>query len=1224
MAAAVVSLPARFELVKELGRGGMGTVYEAIDRDTGGRVAVKALMSGDADLLALFKREYRQLHDISHPNLVALGEMFCEGGLWAYSMELVDGEDVHAYVRGNEPRLRKTIAQLAEGLGALHAAGRIHRDVKPSNILVRRDGHLFLLDFGLVLGMDADEELSRAGAAGTPAYMAPEQVLGEALGPESDMYGVGVILFEALTGQKPFSGAGMDVMTAKVENAAPRVHKIAPHAPRDLSELAARLLERDPRLRPSAADVVAALTSDVPLPPNSVAKLQSASLYPPAHPVSSTEVRRFFGREEELARLEAAYKATRDGAAACVLLEGESGVGKSLLVRRFLGRLREADLDVLVLTGRCYEKESVPYKAFDSVIDALVRRMLRMPPVEAAMLLPTHLGALVQTFPIFRRIDVVAQQTRNLVSRMDPLEMRSRAFTALREVFERLAQRSPLIVAIDDMQWSDQDSMGLLAELVREPSPPPFLLLLSARPSSEVHEAGARFREVLPPRTEMVSLSRLPHEDAVDLARWLLKRTAPGHADKAEAIAREAEGHALFIEQLTHYVASDRWVGTEKLRLEDVLEASVRDLEPAARRIFTLLCVAGAPMPLAVLSQAAALPPGELAGMVAKLRANRFIQTATTEGIACIEPYHGRVRVAALASLTTAELAAAHERLARTLEGTPHGAAHVLAELWRGAGDAERAGDHALRAAEHAVSAFAFDRAATFYRWALERPSATAADKHRIRVALGGALAMAGRGVDASEAYKAAAATASDMEEQLDLECRAADQLLRVGHFDAGIVEVRSVLQRVGLSWPRTPLTTVLTYLWLSAWRAFLGYKPSPPRARSALEAVRLHVCFAVTTGLGMCDNLRAAVFHQRFIALALKSGDPRRISTAFSLECPFRARAGEKAWASTSRIIERALAAAQATGDPYCIGFADFMVGGGQYLSGRFRLAVPNLLNGQDRLRSECPGTTWEIVTGQLWLTSSLYWSGEGRMLAERQPVYLREATDRGDVYGTVHMSIGYGNFAWLVLDDATTARERAREAMRRWSHSAYRLEQFYSAVADVNVALYSGDGPGALQRIDSDWAKLEASLLRQRVEMVRVSSSHMRARALVAAAEADGRQDDRSAHLHRAERIVQEMASGSSKVGQALATLVAAAVAEGRGDRSAACAGLRTSVEALEKADMGLFAAAARRYLGKLVGGDEGAQLVNSGETAMRAQAVRNVAAMSRCLVPGFARGE
>jgi hypothetical protein len=1208
-----VSLPDRYEILRELGRGGMGAVYEAVDRETGGRVAIKALESTDADLLALFKREYRELHDISHPNLVTLGELFCEQGLWAYSMELVDGTDFLAYVRGSDERLRGALVQLAEGLGALHAAHRIHRDVKPSNILVRKDGHLFLLDFGLVVGIDPEDDITRAGTAGTPSYMAPEQVLGEPLGPEADLYSVGVMLFEALTRQKPFPGRGTDVMTAKVEREAPEPRELAPDVPADLNALATRLLARDPKLRPPASEVVRVLKRRVAIDPLPAGHGQTSTI--------SNEVRRLFGRDAELAILDGAFRSTLEGLPACVLVEGESGIGKSLLVQRFVGRLRQEDARVVVLSGRCYEKESVPYKAFDSVIDALVRRMHRMPKMDAALLMPTQLGPLVQTFPIFRRVDIVAQQTRSARSRMDPLETRSRAFTALREIFERMALRAPLIVTIDDMQWSDQDSMGLLAELVREPSPPPFLLLLTARPSSEVHEAGAEFREVLPPRTTTLPLARLSESAATELARWLLGRHAPERVADAAAIAREAEGHALFIERLAHHVGTDSAVGEAKLRLEDVLETSIKALEPDTRRLLLLLCVAGTPVPVVALAHAAGLAPGAIASIVATLRVHRFIQTVSTEGVASVEPYHGRVRAAALACQTAEELASAHERLARALEGTSHGAPHVLAELWRGAGDLERCGEHALKAAEHSAGAFAFDRAATFYEWALERPSATEAEKHDIRVALGMTLSKAGRGAQAAAAYMAAAETASGMEEQLDLECRSAEQLLRVGEFDAGILAVRRVLARVGLSWPRTPLTTVLTFIGLRIWRVLRGYKPAAPRprARSARETLRLNVCWAVTSGLGMCDNLRAAVFQQRYLDLALRSGDARRISIALSADCAFHARGGEAAWPSTARGIEHALSAAKATGDPYCIGFSDVMAGGAQYLSGRLRAAAESMDRGQDRLRSECPGTTFEIVTGQVWLLTCLYWLGEWRTLLERQPVYLREASDRGDVYGTVHMSVGYGNFAWLLLDDAKTGRVRARDAMKRWSRGLYRMEQWYALLAESNVELYAGDGAVALRRVDEDWAQLEASLLPQRIEVVRVAGNFLRARALIAAAEKEGKA---GAHLGEAERLARRMRRSRSRLERAAATSIGAAAAHVRGDEDGARAGLRASVDAFEALETRMLAAMARRYLGKLVKGDEGAEMVRAAEQAMKEQAVRNVAAMARCLVPGFGR--
>jgi serine/threonine protein kinase len=192
----------------------MGVVYEAFDRLLESPVALKALLgSGPEELLDL-KREFRSLEDLSHPNLVRLGELFEDRGQRFFSMERVHGETFTRFVRPNGldlARLQRSLVQLTEGLMALHEAGKVHRDVKPSNTLVETSGRVVLLDFGLLIDTSVAAE---HGLAGTPDYMAPEQVWGR-VGAAADWYALGVMLYESLTGNLPFRGSAASVLHYK-------------------------------------------------------------------------------------------------------------------------------------------------------------------------------------------------------------------------------------------------------------------------------------------------------------------------------------------------------------------------------------------------------------------------------------------------------------------------------------------------------------------------------------------------------------------------------------------------------------------------------------------------------------------------------------------------------------------------------------------------------------------------------------------------------------------------------------------------------------------------------------------------------------------------------------------------------------------------------------------------------------------------------------------------
>src|SRR6185436_6763712 len=212
----------RFRVMRRLGAGGMGVVYEVHDRVRDEVVALKTLLRSSAADLYRLKREFRSLADVAHPNLVCLYELFVEEEQCFFTMELVRGASFVDYARGtdrahrSDDRLVPAFRQLIEGVSALHRRGKLHRDIKPSNILVTPEGRVVILDFGLIaelLPQHAGDVSDASG--GTPAYMSPEAGSGAPPSEASDWYGVGVTLYEALTGISPFAGTFHDVLLRK-------------------------------------------------------------------------------------------------------------------------------------------------------------------------------------------------------------------------------------------------------------------------------------------------------------------------------------------------------------------------------------------------------------------------------------------------------------------------------------------------------------------------------------------------------------------------------------------------------------------------------------------------------------------------------------------------------------------------------------------------------------------------------------------------------------------------------------------------------------------------------------------------------------------------------------------------------------------------------------------------------------------------------------------------
>jgi predicted Ser/Thr protein kinase len=257
-----------YEIVREIARGGMGVVYEARQASLNRAVAVKLILHGalaSGDDRRRFAAEAAAAAKLKHPNIVVIHEVGEHAGQPFFSMEYVAGESLARILRRELPTPKQAAhyaGEVARAVQFAHEHGVLHRDVKPSNVLVDESGRVRVMDFGLAKQIDADDKLTVTGQLmGTPSYMAPEQITGpaQAIGPACDVYGIGALLYELLTGQPPFRGANqVETLLAALETepAAPR--RINAAAPRALEMIALKCLEKDPENRYASASAVAA------------------------------------------------------------------------------------------------------------------------------------------------------------------------------------------------------------------------------------------------------------------------------------------------------------------------------------------------------------------------------------------------------------------------------------------------------------------------------------------------------------------------------------------------------------------------------------------------------------------------------------------------------------------------------------------------------------------------------------------------------------------------------------------------------------------------------------------------------------------------------------------------------------------------------------------------------------------------------------------------------
>ncbi|MBX3472427.1 MAG: serine/threonine protein kinase, partial [Planctomycetes bacterium] len=251
-------LPARigpYEITGVLGQGGMGVVYRGRHAELGAERAVKVMLRGDAQAQARFEREVAHLARVRHPNVVSIHEAGLDQGRPFFAMELIDGEPLDVVLRRGRPPLRAALtlaAGVCRGVDALHALGVVHRDLKPQNVLVTRDGRPVVVDVGLALAPEHDDRLTRTGAiVGTVAYMAPEQLAGREVSPRTDVYALGLILFEVAAGQPAVADGttAAEVIATIMRQDRPLPGDVDPDLPLRLDEVCARATARDPAAR---------------------------------------------------------------------------------------------------------------------------------------------------------------------------------------------------------------------------------------------------------------------------------------------------------------------------------------------------------------------------------------------------------------------------------------------------------------------------------------------------------------------------------------------------------------------------------------------------------------------------------------------------------------------------------------------------------------------------------------------------------------------------------------------------------------------------------------------------------------------------------------------------------------------------------------------------------------------------------------------------------------
>jgi Nif-specific regulatory protein len=709
----------RYRMVRPLGEGGMGAVHLAHDTSMGDReVALKILRPDALDPLSIdrFKDEFRSLARLRHPNLVEVYDFGVveDSGRHFLSLEYIEGRDLSAYRwPASRDCLDELIVQCLRGLDYIHARGLLHNDIKPQNILVREPLQVKILDFGLA---QQQADTSRPGLSGTIQYISPERIKGATPDARSDLYSLGVVFYELLTGTLPFKGEDPGAVISTIlrgELSPPRV--VNPEIPERVERLLLGLLSCDPRGRPISSNAALALLDDD--------GALSLSLDTPETVASLVTTGRFIGRESELEALvdlgsRHASVAGGNGGPRMSLIAGESGIGKSRLLRELKHRLQLAA--VPTLTARCYEDGSLPFQPFVEILRQL----------PAGSDLPDELR------PILEAVIPGPSTERGVEEPTAPGRStdKSTFLSGLAACLDVLGGRQPGVLLIEDLQWCDAPGLDLFEHLLLKPKRSHWIVVGTLRGSLplERHASSGRLNRIdlKPLGADGVAdllASMVPFEERpTDLARVLAEQTGGNPLYLEELVKTLAEEGALKRGERTWTAESSAIEATRlALSLSRILERQLASLSSHEREILDALAVFNRPASPSLLGSVLGRTTDEIAQCLGPL-ANRNLLTIEVDRVGQTRAglAHSRIRQAVYEALSEAPRRSLHRRAGGAIEAASGDSINAvvdeLAHHFRAAGDGARTAEYALRAADRARDLFYPERRARFLTWALE------------------------------------------------------------------------------------------------------------------------------------------------------------------------------------------------------------------------------------------------------------------------------------------------------------------------------------------------------------------------------------------------------------------------------------------------------------------------------------------------------------------------
>lgn len=1031
----------RYEFVGQISKSAGSHIFLAYDTISQGMVAVKSVERDHTKKQV--SSEFRLLSDLYHPNLVQFHDLYFVENSYLFSMEYVEGKNFAEYIAGypntlsRESHLLSLLQQVAEGLDALHRSGIVHCDLKPENILVK-NGTAKILDFGV--SKSASVRNSEKGF--TPMFAAPEQIWGGKPDQKSDWYSFGVLLYLTLTNEMPFSS-----LASKRRGFTQESTKFASPT---INNLTMSLIKLDPNARPGIDRVREVLKT----------KVNQYQAYPLEYKNRRKDI---FGRTQKMEIVEdIVNRAQQQGRSYSINISGDSGIGKSA----FVTEVQNRNLNTFI--GRCYPHEHLVFNGINSLMHAIVSSL----GTEKVETLVNQMPALVssalsQVFPELVGSSIFEDQGSDN-------HLRSRAYSGIVFLLQKLAQEQSCILIIDDYQWADKDTQTALSSLIESLCDTPIVFIKVVRNSRAVVERN----------TISVHLAPL----TVDASKQLVINVSPQLDQKTIAeILRVSDGIPIDLAKAAEVLRHNAKLQKNTLSRKYIFErmySSIADNIDFLRH----LAIAG------TLSLSATrhlfLAHDDLISTLYSLFKQNYISYITLHGDPEFQLYHDRITGVVRSSTEGQSDYVIHGRLIKLFRSAVHRDVPRLHYHLNKIKKSKEAAIYAFIAGKQAQRRAAFSTALKYFEYVVEN-STQPFRQHVARLEIAKSLSLAGRSQEAAIIHiRNARSPFTNRDVRRNLSILAAGELLTSGNFLGGGRLFRTLIRNSSIEYPDSH----------SAAQDYIKDKIS-----NGSDLLKRPIKFNTDGGLALAaargfvsnDMVRGSYF----VVKAIETCNPQDLETVTKL----KAMLGGIVLGSGSRRLRKfarsitsdAIEESKLYDEMNTHAFALSCMSNLEFMAGNWIRALELSKKAINVFDEKCVGVNWERSVAEMICLRSLQETAKHSEMEDLAKILVSTYSSKSNKAGLV-MARGYLAQAWLMKDRVESARALVQKNVSLWNSTEYTMQHFYAARVQAMCDLVENMPLVALERLRKQRENVERARLRS-IPMFNIDYCIVNARAAI-----------------------------------------------------------------------------------------------------------------------------